>query len=99
MSFQTREGESVEEALDRLSQEFHGAVKTIVEPVIPRGRVPDRTIDALERDARWFYRRKVKGESVRSIAMNDFGSTDRRKDVYDGIKRAEKLLGLTRYTF
>ncbi|MFQ6029157.1 MAG: hypothetical protein ACE5Q6_16885 [Dehalococcoidia bacterium] len=99
MSFQTRAGESVEEALNRLLLEVHGVMHNLAEAVPPRGRVPDRTIDALEKYARWFYRNRVKGESIRSIAISDFGDADRRKDVTDGIRRAEKLLDLTQYTF
>lgn len=99
VSFQTEEGESLELAVTRLYDEFESAVKRLLEPVPPRGKVPQHTIPVLERNARWFYRHKVKGESIRSIAIREYGSSDRRKDVYEGIKRAEKLLNLTPYTF
>ena len=98
MSFQTRERESVEEALDRLCDEFIETAKKLIEPIPPRGKIPDRTIAALERNAQWFYRNKVRGESVRSMAKSHFGSTDRRKDIYDGISRAKELLELTQYS-
>ena len=99
MTFQTEEGESVEEAVGRLLREAEDTVEKLLEPLPARGRVPDRTIPVLERNARWLYRHKVKGESIRSIAINEFGSSDRRKDIYDGIQRAEELLELTQYTF
>ena len=53
MSFQTLEGESVKEALDRLSQDLDEVVGKLMQPVTPVGKVPDRTIPTLERDARW----------------------------------------------
>jgi hypothetical protein len=99
VSFQTEEGESLEDALTRLYDEFESAVERLLEPVTPRGKVPQHTLLVLERNARWFYRHKVKRESIRSIAIHEYGSSDRRKDVYDGIKRAEELLNLTPYTF
>ena len=98
-TFQTREGEDVEEALERLNEQYQGAADKLLEPVPSTGKVPDRTIPALERDARWFYRRKVKRESIRSIAISEFGTSDRRKDIYDGISRAKGLLALTQYTY
>ena len=99
MSFQTRENESVEEALERLFLGFQSAFHKLTEPVLPQGKVPDRTIPALERAARWFYLHRVKGESIRSIAISEFGNSDRRKDIHDGIKKAGELFGLTPYTF
>ena len=99
MLFQTREGETVKEALDRLSKDVENVVGNLLQPVTRLGKMPDRTIPALERDARWLYRRNVKGESIRSIAIQEFGSDNRRKDIYDGIRRAKQLLGLTQYTY
>lgn len=99
VTFQTREWESVEEALERLNEAYQGAADKLLEPVASTGRVPDRTIPALERNARWFYRNQVKRESIRAIAISDFGTGDRRKDVSDGIRRAKDLLALTQHTF
>jgi hypothetical protein len=99
MSFQTHEGECVEQALKRLLHEAKETAKKLLEPVPRPGRFPDRRIAVLERNGRWFYRHKVKGDSIRAIAVSELGSSDRRKDIYDGIKRAEELLRLTLYTF
>jgi hypothetical protein len=99
MSFQTHEGESVEQALKRLLKEFIQTGKKLLEPVPPPGKIPDRRIPVLERYARWFYLRKVKGMSFRAIAIREFGSSDRRKDVTYGIDRAEEILSWTAYTF
>ena len=99
MSFQTHEGECVEQALKRLLNEAKETAKKLLEPVPRPGRFPDRRIAVLERNGRWFYRHKVKGDSIRAIAVSELGSSDRRKDIYDGIKRAEELLRLTLYTF
>jgi hypothetical protein len=99
MSFQTHEGESVEQAVTRLLNEAKETAKKLLEPVPRPGKIPDRRIPVLERNGCWFYRHKVKGESIRSIAISELGSSDRRKDVYDGIKSAEELLKLTLYTF
>jgi hypothetical protein len=99
LEFQTGDAESVAAALERLQEEFKRARDNLLETVPPRGRIPKRTADILKRNARWFYRHKVKGDSIRSIAISELGSSDRRKDVYDGIKSAEELLKLTLYTF
>lgn len=53
MLFQNREGETVKEALDRVFQDVEQLVAALVKPVIPPGKMPDRTIPVLERDARW----------------------------------------------
>ncbi|MDA1129731.1 MAG: hypothetical protein O2913_13710 [Chloroflexi bacterium] len=99
MSFQSKEGESVEDAVNRVSGYYEEVVTKLLEPRRPLGKIPDRTIPLLERDARWLYRHNVKGESIRSIANQEFPSSDRRKDIYDGIRRAKQLLELTQYTY
>lgn len=88
----------MELALLRLFSEVEETAKTLTEPVTPTGKVPERIIPALERNSRGFYRHRVKGESIRSIAMSELGTSHRCKDVYDGIKRAEVLLNLTQFT-
>jgi hypothetical protein len=58
--------------------------------------VPERAREALPKWAEWFYRSRVRGESIRSIARAAFGTeVDRRKDVKDGIARVEALFELT----
>jgi hypothetical protein len=98
MYFQTEEGESVEQAQRRLKDQFQETMGNLTRSLPKREKFPDHTIQPLVRDARWFYRHKVKGESIRSLAISEFGSSDRRKDVYDGIKRAADLLSLNKYT-
>ena len=99
MSFSTRPGESVEEAADRLVGEFGNSFEKLLEPIPPTGTVPHRTGESLERYGKWLCRHKVGGKSIRSLAISEFGSPDRRKDVNYGLKRAEDLLDMTLYTW
>ena len=104
-SFDTRSGETVGQAIERLKIESRTQVAEAIQELtrfvkpLPRGRVPNRTRTSLQRYAEWFYRHKVAGESIRSIASQAFteeGRMDdeRRKDVRGGIKKAESLLSL-----
>ena len=57
--------------------------------------VPCHVRKALRRWAEWFYRREVRGDSIRSIARAAFGpEDDRRKDVRDGIARVKEFSAL-----
>ena len=68
---------------------------------LPLGKKVDGDVEALERFAVWFYRLKVRDESVRAIARAYYGEEGdaRRKDVRQGAARAQDLLGLTPYSF
>ena len=95
-------GETVSQALDRLSESFLKGFNELRQPYkdqsIPRGRVP--TDDEAEfnegvgKYARWFYRNCLCGESIRKIGATDGYD---RSTVRYGIDEAERLLGLTVY--
>src|SRR5690606_23606955 len=69
-AFETLEGESRRDAKRRLRASYIVAMATLDArpPAGPRGRVPRRKIDEIKRNARWFYRSRVLGESILSIA-------------------------------
>ena len=103
--FDARAGETVGQAIERLEIESRSQIAearqelTRFVDILPRGRVPDRTRKSLRRDAEWFYRHKVAGESIRSIASQAFTKEgrmddDRRKDVRRGITKVGDLLAL-----
>lgn len=105
ISFDARAGETVGQAIERLEIESRSQIAearqelTRFVDILPRGRVPDRTRKSLRRDAEWFYRHKVAGESIRSIASQAFTKEgrmddDRRKDVRRGITKVGDLLAL-----
>jgi len=105
ISFDARAGETVGQAIERLEIESRSQIAearqelTRFVDILPRGRVPDRTRKSLRRDAEWFYRNKVAGESIRSIASQVFTEgertdDERRKDVRGGITKVGDLLAL-----
>ena len=103
--FDARAGETVGQTIERLGLELSSQIAEarqeltrFVKP-LPRGRVPNRTRTSLRRYAEWFYRHKVAGESIRSIASQEFTkedriNDDRRKDVRRGITKVGNLLAL-----
>jgi hypothetical protein len=93
--FKPKEGETTGAALERFNEAAAHFKRGLLAAVAPRGTKPDADRAALERFATWFYRNKLRGESIKQIARSHFGDDDRRKDVYDGIARAEYLLGLS----
>ena len=105
ISFDARAGETVGQAIERLELESRTQIAearqelTRFVDILPRGKMPNRTKESLQKYAEWFYRNKVAGESIRSIASQAFTEGDRmdderRKDVRGGIKKAESLLSL-----
>ena len=105
ISFDARAGETVGQAIERLEIELRTQIVearqelTRFVDILPRGKMPNRTKESLQKYAEWFYRNKVAGESIRSIASQAFTEGDRmdderRKDVRGGIKKAESLLSL-----
>ena len=105
ISFDARAGETVGQAIERLEIELRTQIVearqelTRFVDILPRGKMPKRTKESLQKYAEWFYRNKVAGESIRSIASQAFTEGDRmdderRKDVRGGIKKAEYLLSL-----
>ena len=104
-SFDARSDETVWQAIERLEIESRTQVAKAKEQLtrfvnlLPRGRMTNRTSKSLPQYAEWFYRHKVAGESIRSIASQAFTEGDRmdderRKDVRGGIKKAAYLLSL-----
>ena len=105
ISVDARAGETVGQAIERLEPESRTQIAearqelTRFVDILPRGKMPNRTKESLRKYAEWFYRNKVAGESIRSIASQAFTEEDRmdderRKDVRGGIKKAESLLSL-----
>jgi len=104
-SFDDRAGETVGQVIERLELESRTQIAearqelTRFVDILPRGKMPNRAKESLQKYAEWFYRNKVAGESIRSIASQAFTEGDRmdderRKDVRGGIKKAESLLSL-----
>ncbi len=100
--FSTREGETVGQAIDRISREVESTIEELgrFQQPLPRGSLPGLTRSTLGRNAKWFYLHRIAGRSIRSIAQEEFpGESDRRKDVRDGIKSVVELLDLGRGDF
>jgi len=106
-SFDARSDETVWQAIERLEIESRTQVAEAKEQLtrfvnlLPRGRMTNRTSKSLPKYAEWFYRHKVAGESIRSIASQEFSegdrvSDERRKDVRGSIQQVEYLLSLGR---
>ena len=104
-SFDDRAGETVGQAIERLGLESRSQIAearqelTRFVDIHPRGRKPNRTRGILQKYTEWFYRNKVAGESIRSIASQVFTEgertdDDRRKDVRGGITKVGDLLAL-----
>jgi hypothetical protein len=105
ISFDARAGETVGQAIERLEIELRTQIVEAREEltrfvdILPRGKMPNRTRESLRKYAEWFYRHKVAGESIRSIASQAFTKEgrmddDRRKDVRRGITKVGDLLAL-----
>ncbi|MBI2765514.1 MAG: hypothetical protein HYX53_06330 [Chloroflexi bacterium] len=94
------EGEGVGTALQMLQDAAKKTRRRVLADA-PRGEVPKKTIPVLERNARWFYGFQVAGESIRHLAQEEYGdaTSDRRKDVREGIREARRLLDLNPYVF
>ena len=103
ISVDARAGETVGQVIERLELESRTQIAearqelTRFVDILPRGKMPNRAKESLQKYAEWFYRNKVAGESIRSIASQAFTEGDRmdderRKDVRGGIKKAESLL-------
>jgi hypothetical protein len=106
-TFSTHPGEMVHAAQQRLRKEIEAVMAHLESARPPQGRVPAN----LEREAqqgvgkyaRWLYRHRLCGESIRSLAQRyhteqrhprPFWQCDCRRGVRYGIKEAERLLGL-----
>ena len=104
MEYKTAPGEPLGHALERLSESFIEAIEKLTEDgehqSVPRGRIPvDEELelrDGVGKYARWFYRNRICGESIRHIAVSDEYD---RATVRRGINEAERLLGLTQWVF
>ena len=104
LQFETLPGETVSKAFERLCESFGEAMNELLQPYeehfLPRGRVPTDEEDELRggvgKYARWFYRNRLCGESIRHISQTDRFD---RSTVKRGIVEAERLLGLTQWVF
>ncbi|MDQ4144397.1 MAG: hypothetical protein M3198_11755 [Actinomycetota bacterium] len=106
-----RKGENVDAYRERARMAFKAFLAKLDEEW-PRGRVPTEAA-SIQRDVGWFYRHRAKRESKSLIAATDFAHMydhappeerqrlvdGRRKDVRDGIRRAESLLSSSRVRF
>ena len=106
-SFDARSDETIGQSIERLKIESRTQVAEAIQGLtrfvnpLPLGRMTNRTSKRLPKYAEWFYRHKVAGESIRSIASQEFTegeriSDERRKDVREGIKQVKDLLSLGR---
>ncbi len=90
LAFRTTPGESIEDALRRC----HDEVVAPLEAAAAAARLPNgrRTRSELvRRNTEWWYRRHIRGESLRSIADKD---DDKRSLVRHGIEQAHRWLGI-----
>jgi hypothetical protein len=102
-AFTTRPGERFGAAVERLNEHMRSAFEKLAEaahqPPLPRGRV--RGNDA--RNAEWFYRVRIRGETVSALAREYHArrkhvcSGDDRKTIREGIQAAERVLALGQY--
>ena len=89
--FATRPGETVADAWERFRREAQAAV---INPLaaaahLPPGRRTDERI--VQRYVAWWYRHRIRGESIRAIAGKD---NDRRKQVRYGIRQVDRWLSV-----
>ncbi len=95
ITFATTPGESVGDAMLRALNEVFAPLEAAAEAAqLPAGRRINPEI--VQRYTEWWYRRRIRGESVRSIAGKD---DDRRKLVRHGIGQAERWLGMVNWTW
>lgn len=94
-------GETEPEALARLKREYlrvRGEVRAICARRASGGSRPSRSEETIARYARWVYRHRVRGESIRSLAREYHAQTghvcsgDDRPTVRRGIAEAERRL-------
>jgi hypothetical protein len=94
VAFRSRAHEAAEEIRARLLAEL--------EPVLASLCGATRRPDSVKRDERiekwvtWFYRQRIRGESVRAIAK-DYRTADDRPTIRRGIVQAARLLALGAY--
>jgi hypothetical protein len=88
-------GENVADAVARFDSEALRYRQQLQQPSpARRGRIPDKSTETLERNARWFYQDRVMHRSRRTLARESFDGNERHKDVRVGIERAEQILML-----
>ncbi len=100
--FRTRSSETISEALVRFVRDAQQFIVRLMEPAVefPRGRIPTDFRDEIEngvgRYGRWFYRHRIRGDSINAIARD---AVCDRATVRYGLREAERLLSLAAYTF
>lgn len=99
--FATRAEETAAEAANRLLVGVGRFLDRLSDgvPEVPRGHIPSdydaELRDGIGRYGRWFYRNRLRGESINAIAR---GANCDRATVRRGIREAERLLNLTAYS-
>lgn len=95
IEFATIPGESIGDALERCRKEVVAPLEAAAAAArLPTGRTAKPEIVA--RYTAWWYRKRIRGESIRSIAgKND----DQRKLIRYGIAQAQRWLGMTSWVW
>ncbi|MDP9368576.1 MAG: hypothetical protein M3Q03_09935 [Chloroflexota bacterium] len=95
ITFATKTGESLGDAMRRALDEVFAPLEAAAQAAqLPTGRRTNPEI--VQRYTEWWYRHRIRGESVRSIAGKDEG---KRKLVRHGIAQAERWLGIVNSTW
>jgi hypothetical protein len=112
-TFRTRpeEGETARAAQQRLQEEVAAVYAQIQPEPLPTGRLRKDLVEKTRRNVRWFYRHRVCHETPYAIAKEEHTKPHREshprdvkdcsclRNVLDGIKEAERVLGLTPHLF
>lgn len=106
VNFQSRTGETAEQAWQRLAEEAVRALSALAAGISPpAGRLPKDEGQHIERYVGWLYAAQCRGETKRGLARayhaDEHGGRsweahhDDAKTVRDGIRQAASLLGLS----
>ncbi len=95
ITFATRPGESIGDAMQRAIDEVFTPLEEAAQAAqLPTGRRTNPEI--VQRYTEWWYRHRILGDSMRTIAEKDEG---KRKLVRHGIGQAERWLGIVNATW
>ncbi len=95
ITFATRPGESIVDAMQRAIDEVFTPLEEAAQAAqLPTGRRTNPEI--VQRYTEWWYRHRILGDSMRTIAEKDEG---KRKLVRHGIGQAERWLGIVNATW
>ena len=79
--------------VDEIAEELKALIGVYSEPVDGATLTEGRR-SLIERDVDLWYRNKVKGASIKSLSVAEFGADDRRTEVKTRIARAAEVLGV-----